>query len=280
MLTASKNAAIFRPSSWRDYTGQYRWDPSRSMKLAAQSIVDADREKPVAEQKYADITTVTDANYFPIVSAERLGTEQTAQFQSDDQTGAAWHWGSKCTAAGTCDSEATPANNELAEMPREYETQRLNFGRYNWYAATAESGKWLSPFLTDVNDSICPKGWMLPQSGQLNDSTVKSWDYLLAGAYGLINQAGTQTDSNSPFGIADEAYRRMRSLPLNMPTMFYAGYYSFIQGTTTVDAIHYWTKTYAGLRGRAYALRFYSTYVSPSNNPEIITGSVIRCVMK
>ena len=113
------------------------------MKTVAVNIVAADHEKPTAEQQYPDVV-VDDDNYFEIASENRLGTKQHYQFQPSDVYGTVteggesvlYHWGSKCTesdGAITCDSSATPANNELAGMPREYHTDDDAIGGYyNW----------------------------------------------------------------------------------------------------------------------------------------------------
>ena len=72
--------------------------------LAEQIVADDPSKLPEGE------TAVTQENYFRIVSKERLGTEQAVQFQSGDQYGAGWHWGSKCVESEgtiTCDASAT-----------------------------------------------------------------------------------------------------------------------------------------------------------------------------
>ena len=237
------------------------------MKLAAQSIVDADREKPVAEQKYADITTVTDANYFPIVSAERLGTEQTAQFQSDDQTGAAWHWGSKCTAAGTCDSEATPANNELAEMPRGYNSVDGHGGYFNWYSATAETGKY-STVSGNASDSVCPRGWALPFGSGGNtygqNGPNKSWYNLIRNVYELDN------------GVASVTF--LQSAPLNMDKNMYHNNSTGRKGTISV--FNLWS---SGARN-VYTVSSLATRedgrLYTNNDGHKADGFGVRCVLK
>ena len=138
--------------------------------------------------------TITQNNYFLVVSKYRLGTAQTHQFQSGEQYGANWHWGSKCTEDNgsiTCDEEATAANNALAEMPREYAGNHDSYGNYyDWYSATAESGRFnmndgVSAISSQATDSICPSGWGLPYSYSFEAEKEKSWEYLLIDIYGL-----------------------------------------------------------------------------------------------
>ena len=119
---------------------------------------------------------ITQDNYFLVASKYRLGTAQTNQFQSGDQYGANWHWGSKCTEAGVCDEEASVAGNTgLSEMPREYLVDTgIKGGLYNWYSATAETGK----YGTSVSgvDSLCPKGWTNVSYGSASEE--KTWYFV------------------------------------------------------------------------------------------------------
>ena len=156
---------------------------------------------PELYSEYVDANEgITDNNYFYVASLYRLGTAQAAQFQSGDQTGAAWHWGSKCAPTPSdattisavtsisCDSSATAANNVLADMPRNYDDGNNAFGDlYNWYAATAELGKFSTK--GTVSDSLCPSGWKLPINSD-EQTTALSWLGLLGGSYGLSNLDG------------------------------------------------------------------------------------------
>jgi len=77
-------------------------------------------------------------------------------------------------------------DNANTELPRSYDNGGANaYGDYyNWYAATAESGKRITN--TSVADSICPAGWKLPIAARGEDSssiTYKSYHNLLFGNY-------------------------------------------------------------------------------------------------
>ena len=151
------------------------------MKTVAQNVLNADRQKPAAEQQYSDIESITDDNYFPIASLERLGTAQDAQFQSGDQLGANWNWASNLE-----DEYGTTGNNSYAEMPREYHSgNNAAGGYYNWYGSTAETGHYVRGSSSPV-DSICPSGWGIAITG--DSSTDKSWSKL-ANAYGWIKES-------------------------------------------------------------------------------------------
>ena len=69
------------------------------MRTLAESLYTAN---PSTYAQYLDEgeTGVTQNNYFRIASLERLGTAQDAQFQSGDQYGSSWHWGSKLNESG------------------------------------------------------------------------------------------------------------------------------------------------------------------------------------
>ena len=125
--------------------------------------------------------TITQDNYFLVVSKYRLGTAQTHQFQSGEQYGANWHWGSKCTEDNgtiTCDDSVTPANNALAEIGREYLSDNGSTGaHYNWYVAVAESKSYNAALGSAAEDSICPKGWGLASRAKTNDLTVAVRNY-------------------------------------------------------------------------------------------------------
>jgi uncharacterized protein (TIGR02145 family) len=126
---------------------------------------------------------------------------------------------------------------------------------YNWYSATAGSGTYA---MTSGNaeDSICPKGWMLPLGTREN----KSLYHIVPGMYGS---------------------QRMTSSPVNF---LYAGYYSIYNGEmiywvmSHVDG-HLWSSTVSS-QTLAYSLNFY-----PSNNVQQSEGSKgygfnVRCVAR
>ena len=220
----------------------------------------------MATEGYSDQALAADnSNYFEIVSANYLGTEQSAQFQSGDQYGAGWHWGSKCTESGgtiTCDLSTAPANNALSAMPRMYKRSLNIWGNfYNWYAATAES-KAYGVGGYDAEDSICPLGWQLPSVTGAN----KSWE-AFASAY--------KVKVNGSVDIA-ETLKVLKSTPLSyMTTGFYydSGY---IDGTTTASNLH--SSSPSG------SLNASTMYI---NNSLVGTGgrtrahgSSIRCIKK
>ena len=131
--------------------------------------------------------TITQDNYFLVVSKERLGMMQSVQFHAGNQQGTEWHWTSRKNESGEIIEGRTDSptiarnpsgggiplysvssenifleNNSRAEMPREYTADNNLESFYNWYASTAESGTW-SKTSGNASDSICPAGWQLPK---------------------------------------------------------------------------------------------------------------------
>ena len=211
--------------------------------------------------------TITQNNYFLVASKYRLGTAQTNQFQSGNQYGTNWHWGSKCTetnGAITCDSSASPANNALAEMPREYSVSKsaiIKGNYYNYYSATADSGRYNWDSTYTANDSVCPSGWKLP-----------SYDRPLPfGVYGISQSSGKS-------GVLE-----VRRFPFAFPADTLS--YSFTNGSISGVADQYNNATGFGgddkarvyttfIRAEYYALNLYGNY------QEKPTGRSIRCVVE
>ena len=235
------------------------------MKTVAQTEYAA---HPELYSEYVDSSTgITDSNYFYVASKYRLGTAQAAQFQSGDQQGASWHWGSKCSAAGVCDPSATPANNALAEMPRSYLHDNTQLGTLvNWYGVTAESGSYSTPSMVDVGDSICPRGWSLPASRPVSDENPsnKTWAYL-AETYEL----GSDSESIAIVRGTPISMTSAGSL-LNDGTLYNVG----IQGS--------YTSSTAYAMVRLIRVNVTETVFSASNvgNVNRDLGLTVRCVNK
>ena len=253
------------------------------MRNKATEILAADQQKPVEEQQYADITSVTQENYFSVVSQDRLGIAQSAQFQSGNQTGTAWNWGSRLNEAGetlySTDGNQTAANadaglntwhqgsgvwienNSRSDMPRSYHNGNNTYGDYyNWYSATAETGKFSTPGGTTVSDSLCPKGWNLPING--GTTTEKSWQGLLYGSYGLDNSAASS--------------QTMRKAPLSLAL---SGYYNLVNGSLdNRGSLGYWWSATATSASDARNLYFDSSAVAPQTNVNKPDGFSVRCV--
>ena len=146
---------------------------------------------------------------------------------------------------------------------------------YNWYAATAESGTW-NDTSGNMQDSICPKGWSLPENA---DTNHRSWNYLLKTTYTVINTAGDQTvTSRNKYGNAYSPSLAMHEIPLSV---VFSGDYYWVNGGLGSRGTYgyFWSSTpYATTYARYLA--FSSTSVYPQGGNNKTYGFTIRCVAR
>ncbi len=137
---------------------------------------------------------------------------------------------------------------------------RNHFGNYyNWPAATAGSGtNTVATDGTNVGDSICPKGWQLPQN-----SGTKSFNNLIRTVYGI---SATNTDAS----VIAEPLHFIRS-----------GNYYWYGGTLDDQGTHgnFWSAT-AKSGPRAYYLYFSSGGLHPQTYNIKGYGCTVRCVAR
>ena len=250
------------------------------------------------------VTPGIDGNYFSIASAERLGTAQAVQFQSGDQRGAAYHWGSKLNESGqlldgnnliNIGSENNPSyrpsnhsenntsstpqtgtttqntpgrtwveHNSRSDIPRSYKGTNSSRGTaYDWYAATAETGKLDQSYLP--TDSVCPSGWRLPRN-----MGTGSWYDLIKTTYQYISQAG----------LSSSGVRAIKKLPLSL------GYSTYVQWHTgavfdgSSASGKYWTTAQVNKFEIRYLYLDSSGYLYPQSNVDKANGISVRCVIR
>ena len=139
---------------------------------------------------------------------------------------------------------------------------------YNWYTATAGTGigdMQTTDTANPVNatDSICPKGWRLPDGGT---SATKSW-YALDIALGGNGTNRTDATQRNKF--------------INAPYSFpYSGAYGYGGGLYYQGSNgNWWSRSAWTSAGRAYAFYLDSNgYVSPQSNNNVGVGLAVRCV--
>ncbi len=147
---------------------------------------------------------------------------------------------------------------------------------YNWYAATAESGKYdmrNSSYHDSAvaNDSICPKGWKLP-SNATGDSD--SWRNLITTTYAFPGTTGGYSSNNR------DSLNRVKQLPLSIP---FTGYYNWANGTLNNRGYGggFWSSTAASANDStlAYDLdMYYVGYFNTQYSGNKVYGLAIRCV--
>ncbi|MBR3594704.1 InlB B-repeat-containing protein, partial [Candidatus Saccharibacteria bacterium] len=145
---------------------------------------------------------------------------------------------------------------------------------YNWYAATAETGKWnMGGSTAEASGSICPAGWKLP-SNTKSASVGGSWSYLLGNdVYAYSNASG---------GSQHSAIIKMMQLPLSIP---YSGRYFWSTGTLSARGYYasFWTSTSHGatVDSNAHYLYFgYDGNINSQNSSEKPFGFTVRCVAR
>ena len=137
---------------------------------------------------------------------------------------------------------------------------RNHFGNYyNWPAATAGSGTdSIATDGTNVGDSICPKGWQLPQN-----SGTKSFNNLIRTVYGI---SATDTDTS----VMAEPLHFIRS-----------GSYGWSDGIPTNQGRYgnFWSAT-AKSGNSAYNLVSNFGDLNPHNTSYKGNGFTVRCVAR
>ena len=160
-----------------------------------------------------------------------------------------------------------------SNTPHLYATGNTSYGNYyNWYAATAGTGLGTmssasATDLTNAAESICPKGWRLPDGGAVENS--KSF-YTLNKALG-----GTGANMTDP---------TLRNKYLASPYLFpYSGYYH-----VRSDGVHdqnslgrWWSRSADATAGLAYSFyidvndRVYSLF-----GDYVGHGLTVRCLSR
>ena len=130
---------------------------------------------------------------------------------------------------------------------------------YNWYAATAGTGT-AAMISGNATDSICPKGWKLP-----DNTGTKSFFNLITTTYGL-------GDSNTA------SLTKFLQAPLNFVR---DGFYNWSRSQIFRKGAHgYWWSTAAASVTNAYYLSTDTVNVYPQTNSSKGNGLTIRCVAR
>ena len=260
-------------------------------------LVDLGNGKKAWDPSASTVAKYQSGETFSDFTLRVLGQAQPAQFQNLDQKN--YTWGSRYNESGeevgtdsSCanksadDSRSTyrtnlgycVESNSRTEIPRSYNYE--SYGIYNWYAATAESGKYLQDSSSpNADSSICPAGWRLPTFG--NKNTDKTWTKLVMNStngYGLIETSGVQTSANNPTYGETGASLALNTTPI---ALNYSGYLSFGDGhlggrRTEGD---YWTsQAYNHHSASRFYARSNSIQVAAGDASTKIDGIAVRCV--
>ncbi|MBQ3445180.1 hypothetical protein IJH23_00025 [Candidatus Saccharibacteria bacterium] len=147
---------------------------------------------------------------------------------------------------------------------------------YNWTAAIASNNSQpISSQYTVADNSICPKGWRLPNGLTNPSGTVVQSDF-----NAMLTQAGiaggTDLAGSTNVGYASGGFNKMTSLPyafsrfghVNDTTMYYVG-----------GSAYWWSST-ASSGTNGYYLYMYGSELYPAYSYSRLYGFSVRCVAR
>lgn len=144
------------------------------------------------------------------------------------------------------------------------------YSYYSWDAATLGSGRNITADNTDAPQSICPKGWHLPNTRSGTNSTADFRQLMIS--LGGSAEIQTYNANTIPTGAT-----MFKSLSNSNLAFLRAGYYSgstFYDGEGSGD---YWSTT--SISGTdARSLGFHTTGVYPAYNVNRRRGFSVRCL--
>lgn len=166
--------------------------------------------------------------------------------------------GSWTAPNGTAYSDTLVA---VDEVTKSYDPHYLVGNYYTWNTATAGSGGWIVD--KAARDSICPKGWQLPNYGSAEDG---SFNYMLS-QYGVDRDlSGTGVDGKS-YNIFAAPLSYVRNGQVTPNSLFAAG----SQGYS-------WSRlSQVGLAG-AFNLSFGRAVYSVDDSDLRYRGEAVRCL--
>ena len=248
----STNASVYTSSGvYSDYgvlDGVYTWNPASTA---------------VTSNYYLSGTTVKPSTW----PTDTIG--QTKPYSLEG--GEAYVYSSGSTSN---DAKYTTLASCATNGRTEAECKRYAIGNfYNWTAAIASNN---STNLgndpeTIAANSICPKGWRLPNASQ-TDNVNNEFGRMLYKA-GITSNLSA---GNSSVGYATGGFNKLRSSP------YYFVRSGFINGGTLYDpGIHgyCWSSTVSSSTN-AYLLEFRSSGIYPASNGNRYSGRSIRCVAR
>ena len=144
---------------------------------------------------------------------------------------------------------------------------------YNWTAAIASnnSNNIGSTANEIASNSICPKGWRLPNASQ-TDNVNNEFGRMLYGE-GIT---AALSNGNESVGYATGGFNKLRSNP------YYFVRFGYIIGGTLLDSGvygNYWSSTVSSST-YAYILGFNGTVIYPARNINRHSGRSVRCVAR
>ncbi len=241
-----------------DLNSKQVWDPSKSTVEKYTSTYASKLESQGLTKDFSGLTELL------------LGMAEGAQFQSTEQTG--YHWCSRIKDDGSYERDTACRSNTYAEIPRSYYYDDEYGTYYNWYAATAESGRYLVTTSNGVADSVCPFGWQLPGTGG-----NKGYSTLFVSKYQIAS-------STVLSGSTATAFRdKIKLLPF---TFMHAGNYTGGNneaGLRGIDAYIYIHTSIGAAYNHGASQEIWSsstTEITLSGPVSSTNGAIVRCVAR
>ncbi|MBR2767033.1 fibrobacter succinogenes major paralogous domain-containing protein [Candidatus Saccharibacteria bacterium] len=146
------------------------------------------------------------------------------------------------------------------------------YSYYSWDAATLGSGRTIATDNTDAEQSICPKGWHLPntRTGTNNTSDFRKLMIALGGSSSKENYDSSTTPTGATMSTT------LQASPNNF---LRAGYYIVGSFDLGGRSGYYWSSTSYSNNSRARLLFFNSSYVYSANYFSRGQGYSVRCVL-
>ena len=222
----------------------------------------------IRDQKTYTIAKLPDGNCWMTQNLALGSTEGSMTLtSSDSNVSSSFVLPQAQATSDTTTSWGDAANT--SNTPHLYATGNINYGNYyNWYAATAGTGLGTmssasATNLTNATDSICPKGWRLPDGGESQNGSFSELDIAIGG-----------TGANR----TDVAQRdKLLASPYSFP---YSGGYAYAGGSQQQGfAGLWWTRSATKSSGVAYDLRIQSANtVHPQHGNAVGWGFSVRCL--
>ena len=146
------------------------------------------------------------------------------------------------------------------------------YSYYSWDAATLGSGRSISTDNADVEQSICPKGWHLPNTRTGTDDTSDFRKLMIA--LGGSSSIQTYTRSTTPTGATVSS--ALQASPNNF---LRAGLYSNGSFSDGGSLGRYWSSTSYSNSNLARYLTFDSSGVASADGNYRRMGNSVRCVL-
>lgn len=196
-----------------------------------------------------------------ISQCTNVGFVNVASGYTDNYTAEVGTW---TAPNGTAYSGKTVAINEATKS---YDPHYLIGNYYQWNTATAGSGGAIVN--KAARDSICPKGWQLPSSG--NNTENGTFGFMLS-KYGLTSSVRGKGTDGHDYNIASAplSYVRSGDVSLVYGTLRIAGGYGY----------GWSAQSYSSGGTNAYNLYFGASDVAPSYGSNRNIAFPIRCIAK